>query len=238
MLITHGDSKIGRQELLALPSPDSTATHTVVPHSKIVEKTIEALAYRKVSVIAEEYAVTKDGARMFGVLTLDIDGQGLNLALGLRNSWDKSFAIGMVAGFRVFVCSNLAFKGEFFAIAKRHSKNVLSSLDDTIAIGVDRIQRAFQPMLDQVNVWQNHSLSDTQAKALIYDAFVEDRIDAPKHLMKSVHRAYFEPELDAFKPRTLWSLQNGFTTAFKELEPIPMIRATSSLGTYFEALRA
>jgi len=65
---------------------------------------------------------------------------------------------------------------------------------------------------------------------------VAQPIDAPKHLMKAVHRHYFEPEYDAFKPRTLWSLKNAFTSAFKELDPIPMYRATSSLGTYFDTV--
>src|SRR4051812_23745754 len=95
LMLHSGAEKIGRQDLLALPSPASTATHTVLPHSKIVEATIEALAYRRIQVVKDEYGISKDGAKMFGVLTLNIDGNGLNLALGLRNSHDKTFALGM-----------------------------------------------------------------------------------------------------------------------------------------------
>ena len=61
---------------------------------------------------------------MFGALTLSVGEEGdrsdrVNLVLALRNSNDKSFALRMVAGFRVFVCDNPAFQGEFFAIAKQ-----------------------------------------------------------------------------------------------------------------------
>jgi hypothetical protein len=34
-------------------------------------------------------------------------------------------------------------------------------------------------------------------------------------------------------PRTAFSLQNAFTGALKELDPIPMQRATASLATFF-----
>jgi hypothetical protein len=46
----------------------------------------------------------------------------------------------------------------------------------------------------------------------------------------NVHDLYFEPKYGEFKPRTIWSLSNAFTSAFKELDPIPQFRATASLG--------
>jgi hypothetical protein len=38
-----------------------------------------------------------------------------------------------------------------------------------------------------------------------------------------------------FKPRTIWSLSNAFTSAFQELEPIPQFKATAKLGEFLEA---
>lgn len=240
LFLHRGAQKLGRQDLLALPSPDSTDTHIVVPHSKIVEATIEALAFRRIDIVNDEYGVSKDGMKMFGVLTLNVcagkNGDAIYLTLALRNSHDKTFALGMVAGFRVFCCDNLAFRGEFFALAKRHSKNLLTELTDTLAVGVDRVQRHFVPIQEQVNVWKNHTLPDVSAKEIIYRAFIEDELDAPKHLAKEVHHHYFEPEYEEFQPRTLWSLQNAFTSAFKVLEPIPQYKAAASLGRYFENL--
>jgi len=236
MLLHRGAEKLGRQDLLALPAPDSTQTHTIVPHHQLVEATIESLAYRQIKVVKEEYGISKDAAKMFGVLTLDLDGNGLNLVLGLRNSHDKSFALGMVAGYRVFVCDNLAFKGEFFAVAKKHSKRLMDGFADTVSIGVDRVQRQFLPMQERVSVWQNHQLPDSEARQLIYKAFVYDEVDAPKHVMKDVDRHYFNPPHPEFEPRTLWSLQNAFTEAFKVLDPLPQYRATASLGEFFETI--
>lgn len=233
-LIAHsGASKLQRQDLLALPTPEGTETHRPVPHSKLVEGVIEALAYRNIDIVAEEYAATPDSMRLFGVLGVSLATDDVRLAIAFRNSHDKSFALGLVGGFRVFVCDNLAFNGEFVAVAKKHSKNL--NLVETLALGIDRIQRRFQPMVEQIDVWKNHALPDVRAKEIIYDAFT-GALDVPKHLLKEVHREYFEPRYDEFKPRNMWSLQNAFTGAVKLLDPIPMYRATSAVGEYFAAL--
>jgi len=50
-----------------------------------------------------------------------------------------------------------------------------------------------------------------------------------------VHELYFNPQHDEFQPRTMWSLSNAFTSAFKELDPIPQFRATAKLGSFLEA---
>ena len=54
-------------------------------------------------------------------------------------------------------------------------------------------------------------------------------------LARRVHDLYFDPQYDEFKPRTVWSLSNAFTSAFKDLDPIPQFRATAKLGGFLEA---
>jgi hypothetical protein len=50
-----------------------------------------------------------------------------------------------------------------------------------------------------------------------------------------VHDPYFEPKYEEFQPRTVWSLSHAFTSAFKELDPIPQFRATAKQGGFLEA---
>ncbi len=66
------------------------------------------------------------------------------------------------------------------------------------------------------------------------EAFVEGKLEAPKHLARTVHDLYFEPKYEDFQPRTIWSLSNAFTSAFKELDPIPQFKATAKLGEFLE----
>ena len=112
----------------------------------------------------------------------------------------------------------------FTAVLAKHSKSF--SLIDCISVGVDRMQRNFEPMRKQVETWQKSELTDVTAKVVICEAFVEGSLEAPKHLARTVHDLYFEPKYEEFRPRTIWSLSNAFTSAFKELEPIPQFKAT------------
>ena len=71
------------------------------------------MSFRHIGVVAEEYAVSKDGMRMFGVLDLEAGFEACRFAIGLRNSHDKSFRLSCTVGVRVFVCENLAFSGDY-----------------------------------------------------------------------------------------------------------------------------
>lgn len=227
-----GAELIGRQDLRALSTPPATDTHVPIAHSRVVEVLMENLAFRHLDVVKDEYAVTPDGMRMFGAMTLDVEQSGTRVALGLRNSHDKSFSLALTVGFRVFICDNLAFMGDFQAvIRKKHTKNF--DLEETLSIAVDKMQRGFAPIGRQIDVWKGYDLADADAKGIIYDAFIGDQLEAPKHLAKSVHAFYFDPKYEEFQSRTLWSLQNSFTSAFRELDPIPRMRATAKLGEFF-----
>jgi hypothetical protein len=230
-LIAHrGAELVGRQDLLALQTPPGTETHKPIPHATIVGSLIQSLAFRKLDVLADQYAVTSDGNRMFGVLTVNAEHDGVRLALGIRNSHDKSFSLALTVGYKVFVCDNLAFFGDFTPVTRKHSKHF--DPDEVIDAAVGKMQRHFEPMKRQIDAWRHHELPDAAAKLLIYGAFVEEQLDVPNHLARIVHQEYFAPSLPEFAPRTSWSLSNAFTSAFKVLEPVPRFRATAKLGQF------
>jgi hypothetical protein len=231
-LIAHcGTSKITREDLKHLPVPDSTATFKPVPHHEVIEALIETFGFRQIAVIRDEYAASPDGMRMFGVLDLETGFNGCRFSIGLRNAHDKSMRLALTVGYRVLVCDNLAFQGDFTPVLAKHSKRF--SLLDSLAIGVDRIQRNFEPLKQQVETWRENQIRDDEAKLVIYRAFVEGELEAPRHLARDIHHHYFHPEQDAFAPRTMWSLVNAFTTALKTLDPIPFYRTTAKLGQFF-----
>ena len=60
-------------------------------------------------------------------------------------------------------------------------------------MGVDRIQRNFEPMQRQVEQWKSSQITDERAKLILYEAFVDGELEAPRSLLPEVHRLYFEP---------------------------------------------
>src|SRR5207245_10779817 len=108
--------------------------------------------------------------RMFVVLDLELGITGVRFSIGIRNANDKSMRLAMCIGYRVLVCDNMAFHGDFTPVLAKHSKNF--SLVDAVSIGVDRMQRNFEPLCEHIDAWRQSQLSDEAAKLVIYRAFV------------------------------------------------------------------
>jgi len=94
--------------------------------------------------------------------------------------------------------------------------------------------RAFEAASGAVAV---DAIVSAAAKLLIYQAFIEEESGFPKHLARRVHDLYFQQVHEEFQPRTMWSLSNAFTSAFKELGPIPQYKATAKLAGFLQAVR-
>ena len=232
LIAGRGVHRVDREALKALPIPQGTRTHQPISHFQLVQILVESLGFRRIEVVNDEYAVSANGSKMFGVLDLDCEFTGCRFALGIRNANDKSMRLAMTAGYRVLVCSNMAFKGDFQPVLAKHSKSL--NLADAIAVGLDKMQRNFEPIQRTVEDWRRCCLSDEEAKCVIYEAFVEGKLKVP-NLVREVHQLYFAPQHEEFAQRTLWSLSNAFTSAFKTLKPIQQFQATAKLSTFLES---
>ncbi len=85
-----------------IPTPAGRATHQPLQHLEIVG-----------ALVREEYAVTSGSMKMFGVLDLETTFAGCRFSVGVRNSNDKSMCLALTVGYRVLVCDNMAFHGDF-----------------------------------------------------------------------------------------------------------------------------
>jgi hypothetical protein len=231
-LLLASNSRITRDELVLVPTPPGTATHRPIPHAEVVNALVDTLGLRKIGVTAEEYAVSKDGMNLFGVMEIDQGMEGARFALGIRNSNSKQFRVAVTVGYKVFVCENLAFSGDFEPVLAKHTKNL--SILNALSVGVDEMMRNFKPMVQAVDRWRDSQLTDVAARLLIYRAFIEGELEVPHHLDRRVHELYFNPQHEEFAPRNMWSLSNAFTSAFKELDPIPQYKATGKLAGFLQ----
>ena len=230
---TTGDQVLSRGELALIPTPAGTATHRPIPHIEIVTALEESLAYRQLGIVSESFAVDRSGNKMFGVLNLTAQNDDVRFSVGFRNSHDKSMRLSLVSGMSVFVCTNMAFSGEFTPVLAKHTANF--NLIDAVAVGVDKIQRNFAALTKQINAWKAEQISNDAARLIIYRAFIETAVELPHHLDRVVHENYFEPKYPEFEQRTLWSLSNAFTSAFKVLEPVPQMKATAALAGFLDS---
>jgi hypothetical protein len=127
LMLHAGATPVDYAGLRLLPVPVATETHVPIAHSAVVDMVKYSLGFYGHEVLTEDYGVTPDGGRFFGVLSLRSKYGDYTDTVGLRNSHDKRFPIGISFGSRVFVCDNLAFSGDH-VIKRRHTANAKRDL--------------------------------------------------------------------------------------------------------------
>ena len=230
-LVSHIDTDlVSRAELRALPAPEVTRTFKPIPHIELVDMLDLVLQQNQIRIEEERFALRRDGSALFGVLQLAYgetpDGRA---AMGLRTANNKTMSIQLCAGISIFVCDNLAFRGDMIALRRKHTSGL--NLRMELAGAVLRFQEHFGRLTGEVEVLKGRPVADLQAKALIHDAFAGGLM--PIRFLPEVSRSYFEPDLAEFEPRTAWSLHNAFTGAAKAMPITTRLPAIQALGKFF-----
>jgi hypothetical protein len=120
LMLHSGANAVSYDDLRAVPLPAPTDTHNPVAHHEIVELVRYTLGFYGHEIAEESHAVTPDGMRYFGLMSLCSPYGDYTDTVGLRNSNDRTFPIGIAFGSRVFVCDNLAFIGDQ-VIRRKHT---------------------------------------------------------------------------------------------------------------------
>ncbi len=232
-LIAHcGATKVTLEELRRIPTPDATATYRPIPHVELIETIQTRLDRYGISIQRQEYAVQHGGTRLFGVMDLvyGMDAER-TAAIGIRTSNDRSMALEIAVGMRVFVCDNLAFSGDMIALRRKHTAKL--DLGESISLAMDRFFDRFAALEAGVAALKALAIPDDRAKALIHDAFAGGLL--PVRLFKAVSQMYFHPQADwpDVRPRTAWGLCSAFTRAIRGLEPARAFKATAGVGRMF-----
>ena len=232
-LMAHTDTNlVTRAQLAALPAVIGTDSFKPVAHIELIETLEKALKRRDINIDREQFAIRADGSRLFGTLDLNLNGiKGSCASLGIRTANDKSMSIQMIAGMRIFVCDNMAFNGDMIALKRRHTSglNLFDELEDAVA----KYERHYGNLKLEVENLKARSLTDDQAKVMIYDIFAQKAM--PNRYFGEVGGEYFNPtpRHEEFAPRNAWSLHNAFTEVAKQMPLTTRIDATQEVGRYF-----
>ena len=106
-------------------TPCSTASWKPVPHIDVIEAVTEVVRAHNWKIEGEKFGLAREGQKMFGVMEISSSSSPeWHRCIGIRNSHDKSFAVGLSAGIVVCVCTNMAFGGTT-VIKRRHTSGIV-----------------------------------------------------------------------------------------------------------------
>jgi hypothetical protein len=210
MLMLHaGASPVLYDALCQLPVPAATDTHVPIAHHAVVDMVKYSLGFYGHEVIQEDYGVTPDGARFFGVLSLKSQYGDYTDTVGLRNSHDKRFPIGISFGSRVFVCDNLAFNGDH-VIRRKHTANAKRELPGLVAEVVEPLRHQRFEQARTFDLYRSHLLTAPQTHHAIIEMYKRGVINLQR--IGDVLEAYENPPHD-WGEKTAWRLFNATTFA-------------------------
>lgn len=232
-LMTHaGGWTASPGDLASVPVPEETASYRAVPYPRLIEEVKLHIPRFGLAVTEEQYALARNGNQLFGVLTCrnGVPNHQYALAIGIRSSYDRSLAVELVAGSKVFVCDNLAFNGEA-GISRKHTVNVFRDLPDLIYQMLNRVEVMKHRQEEEFDLLQRMQLDDRDANHLMVQAIRSNAIPASK--LPRVIEEYEHPRHEEFAPRTAWSLFNAFTEVQKSRTPWDQMDGTLRLSAVF-----
>lgn len=164
-----GSNRVTEAEVLQVPAVPFTRSFHPVHHRQVLDAIRSGVVATGLEIIKTEYVLANNGNRMFGIWDLNGGNDELCWSIGIRNSMDKSMALGITAGTRVFVCDNLAFSGEFVEFRK-HTKGLVY---DELEFMAYRAMKKMIANLTKFQAWheglKNFSLTEWDAKILLVE---------------------------------------------------------------------
>jgi hypothetical protein len=223
-----------RDQLLSIPVPDRSGEVSErwqgIQHGDLAERLTVGAGKAGLNVARDSWAVSEDGAKLFGCLDLIPDQSlgidlpsGVGLSLGIRHSNDSQFALRIIVGGRVRICSNGIFSSEFApAVNRRHTIGV--NLDQIVASGLSRfVEQARHGLAEQVDALRRVDLSHSSRVDAILLRSARNTTVAWSALGK-IDDLWQNPPHEEFRTRDGWSMLNAYTEYCKGLGPLGQAR--------------
>jgi hypothetical protein len=226
-----GSNRVTEAEVIHVPAVPFTKSFHPVHHRQVLDAIRSGVVATGLEIVKTEYVLANNGNRMFGIWDLNGGNDELCWSIGIRNSMDKSMALGITAGTRVFVCENLAFSGEFVEF-RRHTKGLIY---DELEFMAYRAMKKMVSNLTKFQAWheglKNFSLTEWDAKILLVEIMTNTIIPPSKFARFS--ELYFGGVYD----QTLWGFHETVTDVLRDSNLLALPKKNRMLNGILDTYR-
>ena len=230
LCMAGGGQFVDRNTVALVETPERTDSWKPVPHIAVIEAVTEVVNAHHWTITEEQFGLAHEGQKLFGIMKINKSSStDWVRCIGLRNSHDKSFSVGLSAGISVMVCSNMAFGGTT-VIKRRHTSRI--ELTELVAIAVNELENEFlimEKVCEDMKVL--YLKDDDEARSRIVRAAEIGAINSSD--IVPVFREFKQPQHEEFTEPTRWSLLNAFTETIKKYTPQRVDYSYSALNRAF-----
>ena len=231
-------------ELLAVPVPESArwvsnardSRWQPIQHGELAYALLEEAEDLGLRVARDRWVATGPGlTELYGSIdfhrsaSLEIP-EDIRFSIGVRHSNAGRYALNLVTGGHVIVCTNGLLMGER-VLCRRHTDDL--DLRETVRGGI----RAAIAEMGELGTWvrrlKRTDMTDEHAD-LVMMTGARQRV-LPWSALRHVDLAWRRPPHEDFAPRTAWSLYNAFTEVARDRPPEVQLKALRGLRTLFDA---
>ena len=161
--------QVSLREVKEVEMPEWTKTWHPVSHGMVIDAARWAVNGEGYRIIEEEYSLNLTRNKMFAVWKLAAKDSEKAPLIGLRNSIDKSLAVGIVCGFDIFVCENLVFSGEEVYLRKHTGGLDFPELAAQVVGALAAVKKQAKNFAEWLVELKNKYLYQWQVKNAMYD---------------------------------------------------------------------
>ena len=206
---------VGRDEIALVPTPEATASWKPVPHVDVIDAVTDVVKAHNWQILDEQYGLARDGQRMFGFLRINRTSSAeWSRCIGIRNSHDRTLAVGLAAGLSVICCSNLCLGGSM-VLKRRHTCRI--ELNGLVVEAIDALEDDFLTLENVAEDLKIQYVREDAARIAIVKAAEAGAVNSSDIL--PIFQEFKAPRHEEFSDPTRWSLLNAFTENAKKYSP-------------------
>ena len=230
--ILCSQNRVTREQVDAIPVPEATASWRPVPYGQAIDfLNHQAQTQLGLEVESSEYGLNKAGDQLFAVTTFKTDREDNGLSIGLRQSYNKSLALGVAVGAQVFVCDNLCFSGSAFKVVRKNTVNVWGDFQKLVTGQISDALGHYEAMNQTTDRMKAVPCHQQRGFALLGVAIGQGLLTPNQ---ASIAFADWKtPRHEDFAERNVWSLYNCVTEGLKKGAPARLMDRHAAAHDYF-----
>ena len=233
---------VTRSQLDNVPEVPFTDTWSPWHHSHIMETIDKRLKQNGLIKIDEHIELNANRMNMFGHVKVERPHRGTvgkAYSIGFRNSMQKDFALGFVAGEYIYVCSNMGFFGEYREVRIHNASLTEGVLFDFVGEAVKQVHFECEQNALRMGKLQQIAIDDDEMKVLTFDLMRAGIIN-PTKFNKFVMDFNIEvaSQKDHFYDKTLAHIHGAVTRNLRGQSQHQVMQRTRKLDSYLKEIVA
>lgn len=214
LMLMEGSERTTLAQVLQVAVPEHTATWNPVAYGKAIGFMKDTVLDRLgLDIKSESFGLNKAGNQLFARMTLDTGDSDQGLAIGLRQSYDKSLALGVAVGANVFVCDNLCFSGDAFKVVRKNTKFVWADFQRLVADQIGTALANYEAIKADNDAMKAQPCNERRGNAILGVAMGQGILSPTQATV--AFGDWAKPRHEAFSDRNVWSLYNAVTEGLK-----------------------